>query len=374
MKKEINTKDLNEVIKISKRILKIIYIITIILIITLLTKIFKDWHIFSFIKSLLIVISPIFIGFIIAWLVDPIINKMSKKNIKRPIAVVIVYLIILLVLTIGLLFLVPTLVNQIKIFIDSFPSTINDIKNFTNNLLSNSNFDTEQVKKDIYENFAKLNTSITTSIPTHLFNFGKSIFTIISNLVLGLMLAFYLSLSFDKVKRKIKNSMPNSWKENYEELMKRINTTLRGYVGGVLLIMLLVFITQSIGLTLAGLKAPLIFALFCALTDIIPYFGPWIGGIPAIIVGFTISPTVGLFTLLAILIVQILENYFYQPLIMGKTMSMSPITIMIGLLVFGHFFGLIGMIVATPVIATFKIIYEFINEKVNIKEKLLKIK
>ena len=134
--------------------------------------------------------------------------------------------------------------------------------------------------------------------------------------------------------------------------------------------MLLVFITQSIGLTLAGLQAPLIFALFCALTDIIPYIGPYIGAIPAVIVGFTISPLTGIFCVVSIVIVQILENNFYQPLIMGHTMKLHPVTIMLGLLIFQHFFGIIGMVVATPVIAAGKVIFTYINEKLNIVEKI----
>ena len=135
--------------------------------------------------------------------------------------------------------------------------------------------------------------------------------------------------------------------------------------------MAIVFVTQSIGLTLAGLKAPLIFALFCALTDVIPYFGPYIGAIPAVIVGFTMSPLTGLLVIIAILIVQTLENNFYQPLIMGHTMKLHPVTIMIGLLVFQHFFGIIGMIIATPTIAAFKVIFTFLDEKLNLRKRII---
>ena len=127
--------------------------------------------------------------------------------------------------------------------------------------------------------------------------------------------------------------------------------------------MVLVFITQLIGFSIIGLEAPIIFAIFCALTDIIPYFGPYIGAIPAVIVGFAESPLVGLMTILVIFICQQLENNIYQPIIMGKTMKLHPITIMIGLLLFGHFLGILGMIIATPVIATIKVIYDFIQEQ-----------
>ena len=109
--------------------------------------------------------------------------------------------------------------------------------------------------------------------------------------------------------------------------------------------------------------------MFCAITDVIPYIGPWIGGAPAVIVGFTIDPMVGVFCLVSVLVCQLLENNFYQPLIMGKTMKLHPVTIMLGLLLFNYFFGMIGMIVATPVIATLKIIFEFILENTSLGEK-----
>ena len=130
------------------------------------------------------------------------------------------------------------------------------------------------------------------------------------------------------------------------------------------------FLTQCVGLTIAGLEAPIIFALFCALTDIIPYFGPYIGAIPAIIVGFTISPITGICVCISIIVVQLLENNFYQPLIMGHTMKLHPVTIMVGLLLFGHFFGIVGMVLATPVIATFKIFITFFDEKFNFLDKI----
>ena len=184
------------------------------------------------------------------------------------------------------------------------------------------------------------------------------------------MIGFYLLFDFKKFQSHILSLLPHSWHENAVDLMQRINGKLRSYVQGVLIVMLLVFVTQSIGLTLAGLKAPIVFAIFCAITDIIPYIGPWIGGIPAVVVGFTVSPMTGVLTLISIIVCQLLENNFYQPLIMGKTMKLHPVTIMIGLLIFSYFFGMIGMIVATPVIASLKLIFEFIEEKTAIWKKL----
>ena len=376
-KKEISTKNVNDVLKLTKKLLKAGYLLILLLLILLLTYIVKEWHIFKFIGELLIVISPLFIGFILAWLLDPIIKKLSSKNkMRRGLATIIVYLLLILILVLIISIFLPQLANQVKVFIDNFPETLSQIRKFINNILlhiSETGIDTASTKSEIYSGISKLNSSITSNLPTYLYNVGKSLVVILTNIGLGIMVGFYLSLSFDKVNSNTKKLLPKKYQDDYDELMKRINTTLRSYVSGVLIIMFLVFLTQSIGFTLVGLEAPLIFALFCAITDVIPYFGPYIGAIPAIIVAFTISPMTGLFTIIAILIVQQLENNFYQPLIMGHTMSLHPVTIMIGLLVFGHFFGLLGMIFATPIIATLKIIFEFFSEKKSIVKELTKI-
>lgn len=86
------------------------------------------------------------------------------------------------------------------------------------------------------------------------------------------------------------------------------------------------------------------------------------------------DPIVGICCTISIIVVQLLENNFYQPLIMGHTMKLHPVTIMLGLLLFQHFFGIIGMIVATPVIAALKIIVTFIDEKLMLLVELLEMK
>ena len=127
--------------------------------------------------------------------------------------------------------------------------------------------------------------------------------------------------------------------------------------------MFILFVFQSLALSLAGLEAPMVFGLFCAVTNVIPYVGPYIGGIPAVVVGLSISPMTGLFVLIAVVVAQSLESYFLQPIVMGKTMKLHPVTIMLGLLIFGHFFGIFGMIISTPIIAAVKAIFMFFNEK-----------
>ena len=372
---DVDFSSLNDILFTGKKIVRIFYVMTIIALVLLGTYLIKEWNALKIIGEFLAVISPIFIGLIIAWLLDPLVKFLQGKKVPRIVACILVYLLFIAVLTLIVVLLIPALGSQVKDFIGNIPGLVEDFKNFFNGVVIDLNhafdYDFTSFKNQIYHSIETFGVGLSTRIPdmaisffTGLINGGVSFF-------LGLMIGFYMLFDFDKLSRNFMNFLPRRWRSGAGELVVRLNESLRSYVQGVLLVMSLVFITQAIGLTLSGLQAPLVFAFFCALTDIIPYFGPYIGAIPILIVGFMMDPVVGICCVISIIVVQLLENNFYQPLIMGHTMKLHPVTIMIGLLIFQHFFGIIGMIVATPVIAALKIILTFINEKMNVYEKVI---
>ena len=373
--KEVDVASLNEILEIGKRLMHIIYIVTIVVLVLLATSILREWKLFSILGELLVVISPLFIGIIIAWLFDPFVTWLQSKKIPRILGCIIAYLLLIAILFTIMYAFIPLFIDQLGDFIGTIPDIFADLKKFAKKnfkFFGRNGADAKIIQTRVFDWLEEFAIGLTTSLPNLIFNLGKAIFNGGLNTVLGLMIGFYMLFDFDKINDAIISNLPVSWRKNYCELGTRINTSLRNFVLGILLIMFLVFITQSIGLTIAGIKAPLIFALFCALTDIIPYFGPYIGAIPAIIVGFTVSPLTGILCIVSILVVQGLENNFYQPLIMGHAMKLHPVTIMASLLIFQHFFGIIGMVVATPVVACFKVIFTFVNEKLNLTEKILK--
>ncbi len=365
--KEIDISSLNNILNTGKKLINIGYFMAIVCLILLGTYLIKEWGILKYIGEFFYVISPIFIGFVIAWFFEPFVSTLQEKKIPRIFGCILVYLFLLgFIFLIAYLF-IPSLVSQVRDFVQAAPSIFSNVTNFLLNLVQRfdtGNFiDISALRKEMTSQVTELGMSIGSELPKYLFDAGKAILSGGFNFILGLMIGFYLLFDFYKVNIAIENIIPNTWRDGYKELTHRINTSLRNYVQGVLIVMLLVFITQSIGLTLAGLEAPILFALFCAVTDIIPYFGPYIGAIPAVIVGFTMSPLTGIFVVISIVAVQLLENNFYQPIIMGHTMKLHPVTIMLGLLVFQHFFGILGMVLATPVIACFKVIFLFVAER-----------
>ena len=368
--KEVDIGSLNDILCTGKKIVRIFYIMTIIALILLGTYLVKEWHALSFIGEFLAVISPIFIGLVIAWLLDPLVKILQGKRVPRILACIIVYLLFIMLLFLVVALLIPAMGSQVRDFIGNIPGLVDDFKVFFNGLIQDLNhtfnYDFNTLKDYLYHTVENFGVNMTTRIPDMAIGVVSSVVSGGVSFFLGLMIGFYMLFDFDKLNHAFISILPSRWRYGATELIVRLNDSLRSYVQGVLLVMSLVFITQAIGLTLSGIQAPLVFAFFCALTDIIPYFGPYIGAIPVLIVGFMMDPFVGICCVISIIVVQLLENNFYQPLIMGHTMKLHPVTIMLGLLIFQHFFGIIGMIVATPVIAAGKIIFTFINEKFDV--------
>lgn len=371
-KDKINYKNLNEVISLSKEILKVFFVTMIVLIIIGVILIFRELNIFSFILKILGVIAPFFIGLLIAWILDPMVTYLQKKNVKRIIGTIVVFCGFTIILYILFRLIIPMLYTQINDFVSTIPSLLLEIKNFISGVidkLSTGGIDLSNIETNIYKSLETLGTNLTTTLPTNMFNFASNFVSSIGTFFIGLLVGFYLLVDFDSIKHLL-DIIPKKYHRDIVTLASKLNNAFKKFIQGTLLISLAIMIISAIGYGLVGLPSPLLFGLICGITNIIPYIGPWIGGAICVIVGFTISPMVGILSGVIAFAVQQIDSVILQPLIMGKTMKLHPVTIMIGLLVFGYFFGIIGMIFATPIIAGLKIIINHIDEKYEIMDKI----
>lgn len=365
---------LNEGIRISVNILKIVFVLTIVCLVFICSKLLADWGILPFLGKILSIVSPFFIGIGIAWLFDPFVTYLHKKGVNRILGTIFVYVLFLSFIYLLIRLMIPSITNQLNDLAQSVPTFINYLKDnidaFFDNLNNGGDYNFTDIKIGIYDSINNLSKSLTVDLPTTIMNVITNIVSGGVNLLVGLLVGLYMLFDFDNVKKHLYSLIPKKYQKDTVSLLDKLNHNLKSYVHGTLMIMLILFIFQSIALSIAGLEAPMVFGLFCAITNVIPYIGPYIGGAPAVIVGLSISPMTGIFVLIAVVIAQFLESYFLQPVVMGKTMKLHPVTIMLGLLIFGHFFGIIGMIFATPVISIFKTIFQFFNEKYSFMERI----
>lgn len=368
--KKIDHKKLNELISLSRNVVKILYVLLIVIGVYAVIKLTKEVRILDFVFIILRVISPLFIGFIVAWLFDPLVKWLQKKGLRRSIGTTITYLILLGFIALVMGGLIPLLSEQLNEFIKVIPNIIDNSKNIIDTMADKlsviDGLDVVSFKKEIFDKIVLFSTNLTSELPSMLVIIVRNFFSGMGSIIVGLVIGFYLLMSFNNVNDTFITLFPKKIQKNTKEIVYEVNSSLRRFVVGALLDALLIFIVSSIGFGIVGLKAPFLFALFCALTNIIPYAGPYIGGIPAVIVGFSQSPTVGILTLVIIVVVQFLEGNFIQPMVMSKTTKLHPVTIMIGLLIFGHFWGILGMFISTPIIASCKAIFNYFDDKYNL--------
>ena len=364
---KINVRDVNEVVGLSKKILHLVYIMMIIGIIFLATLIIKEWGLLNLIVTLLKVANPFFIGFVLAWLFNPIVVKLENRGWKRGIACVTVYLAFIIILFAFFGMLIPTLYNQLNDLVAALPNIFNQVKlwitNFLDKFNSSEMFNVAEIESNIFKTMENLGGGIANDLPSTIVSIAGSLVSGLGTIGVSLVVGIYLLFDFNDVTDHLLKYIPKNHKEETKNLVDNIANELRKCVNGTLLVAFMVFVCDSIGFAFAGLKSPILFGLLCGITDLIPYIGPYIGGAAAVIVGFSQNPIIGIITLIVVTVVQLVENYVLQPVVMSKTMQLHPVTIIIGLLVFGHFFGIVGMILATPILSLFKVLYRFLANK-----------
>lgn len=322
-------------------------IVLFLLAIILIVFIVRYTKILSFVKKILIILIPVFIGFVYAWLLNPLIKKLDKKN-KRGIISVLVFLGVILIIGVFLYFLIPVFYQEIAELIEILPELFGKIEDKINNM----GF------KDCLDNIL---TFLVNNVPLYLVNFVKILFKYLGVIGIGLILGLYMSIDYEKIVKKIYDIVPKKHKCVVINLSQEVSEEVRKCVNGTLFVAFCVFVMDSLCFWLIGLDAPLLFGALCGITDLIPYIGPYIGGIAAVCVGFTESKLVGILTIILCVVVQSIENYVLQPIVMSKSIKISPVLIIIGLLVFGNLFGVVGMILATPCVAIIKVIAEHIS-------------
>ena len=373
-KEEIDIENLNQVIILGRKILKVLYVTIILASILLAIVLLTRLSIGKTILGVLRVVAPLFIGIVMAWLLNPLVTFLTKKNINRSLASVFVFSMFLVLIFLVIKFMVPMLYKQIYEFVEIIPNMFLHVSNFAKDgfeKLSSTGFDFSTVEDKVYDSLQNFGSNLTTSLPTTIINGVSSIVSSVGTLLLSLIVGFYLLIDFDGMK-KVFNLVPEDQKKDVMKLAHDLDDTCKDFVQGTLLIALIVAIITTVLFAIAGLPSPMLFGLICGVTNIIPYIGPWVGGAIAAIVGFTVSPLVGILEIVIAFVSQQIDGLLLQPLIMGKTMKLHPVTIMIGLLVFGYFFNIIGMIIATPIIACTKVLIIFFNDRYKIKDRIIK--
>ncbi|SDQ36470.1 AI-2E family transporter [Carnobacterium viridans] len=357
-------------LKHSKLLLWTLWVLAMVLIIYYATKI-------SFVfQPLFVLFSTLFIPILSAgflfYLLNPLISVMQKFKIKRSYAIILVMFLFLGGATIFIIKTFPILMNQLSDLVANSPAILSDIEIQTKDIALLSPFN----NVDLDETLNQLNLSLDAFSKTILSSFTTSISSIIgaiANLTIVLItvpiVLFYMFRDGEKLQLAVTHLFPNKYQKHVFELLHQTNIVITAYISGKGLASIVVAVLIYFGFLIIGLPYTLLLAIVNGFTNLIPYIGPFIGAVPAILVALTISPTTALLVALIVLVVQQLDANFLTPKFVGKSLAIHPLTIIIILLVAGKMLGIIGIIFGVPAFAVIKTIVIYIKNTQIAEEK-----
>ncbi|UCZ54385.1 AI-2E family transporter [Bacillus shivajii] len=316
-------------------------------------------YLFSLIQPVIHVVFRILMPFLfagfIAYLIHPFIFRLEKRKIPRSIAILIVYGVFILVFSWVVLKLTPYVIKEGQEFINQLPEMTNTYRNFVGTV----NDTTSTLPDSFQERAEQWIASGEAMIADMLIGVSaviRQLFDWLIFLIVVPFLTFYLLKDMELVKKVVWYFTPVRFRKEGYKLIREIDHSLGNYIRGQLTVCIIVGIIAFIGFTLIDLPYATLLAIFVGATNIIPYFGPIIGGIPVLIVALTESFHLVLFALLVNFTIQTIEGNILAPLIVGKSVHMHPVMIIFALIVGGEIAGIVGLIIAVPLLTVFKVI------------------
>ncbi|WP_062354474.1 AI-2E family transporter [Bacillus kwashiorkori] len=335
-------------------LIQILLIVAIIYISTKISFLFEP--VFIFVSTLFF---PILISGFLFFLFNPVVTLAEKYKVPRTLGILLIYLIF-----IGLIAIVsaiggPILVRQIGDLFDNIPLYIRETQKMISEMGDSKIFQWVQTQDYVkLEDIEQSLTGFLAGLPKMVTSSLTSIVSVVTNITLTIVtvpfLLFFMLKDGHKLPKSIVKFLPRSYRDEGLVILKDMNKTLAAYIQGQMTICLLVGTISFIGFLIIGLPYPLILALIIAVTNIIPYVGPFLGATPAVLVGLFDSWMLAVLAIVVIVVAQQIDSNLLSPLIIGKQLDTHPATIIILLLVAGNLAGILGMILAVPVYAVTK--------------------
>ena len=320
-------------------------------------------HIISFfthnLEALNSLLAPFFIGFIIAYMLNQPMKKLEDKfKLKRGLSVLIIYGITLVILIFSWLFIVPVIKSNINELALSIPSGIDQAQDLINNISSQFKFDiTNQDIKSQISNFITkvlipISSFTASTVSNFIINLMSTIVSYTINIVLGIVISVYLLLSKEKYIKVVSLFFQKILKQHYfkvKEFLNILDNNVGVYIVAKAMDSTIYGIICTIVLALTGSKYALFIGIIAGVTNMIPFFGPIIGTIIAVVANLFFSINKAILVLVVMIVVQQLESAILEPHFVGKQVGVPPILTIFAVTFAGKYTGFLGILLAVPV-------------------------
>lgn len=337
------------------------------------------------------ILQPFIIGFSIAYLLNFVLRfyedkvfecKYARKiNIKskRGLGILFTYITSIVVAYLFIKFVLPQLFDSLIGLINDIPMYINETTKFIDKTLLELNIEEQYLYliNDNFKEFINYVVKVCTNLIPVLGGFLTTIASSIWNIILGIIISIYLLIDKEKfcaLSKKITYALlPKAPADKVIEITHMSNDTFGKFLVGKILDSAIIGILTFIILTICKIPYTILISVIVGITNIIPFFGPFIGAIPSVIIILFVSPVKALWFLAIIFVIQQLDGNVIGPKILGDSIGISAFWILFSILVAGKFLGIVGMIIGVPLFAVvYAIIKELVEDK--LRKKGLKVK
>jgi len=303
------------------------------------------------------ILEPFLIAIIIAYILNPLVVLFEKRRVSRGLAILLLYAIFFAVVFLAGVWTIPGLVTELQKLMEVLPEYTAQAQAFIGHLYSDYRRfhlpDSLRVALD--ENILLLQRALQ-SLLERVSGALLGLFSHFFVLLLVPLLVYYFLRDIEHLKRSLVALFPARYRQRVLVAASEIDAALGAYLRGLLLICFLVGLLTYIGLRLLGVEFALILGIIYGLTNIIPYFGPLIGALPAVFIALLDSPALALKVVGVMVVVQQFDSQLLSPQILGKSLGLHPLAVILALLAGGQLFGLPGLILAVPLAAMLKIL------------------
>lgn len=300
------------------------------------------------------VLTPFLVAAVMAYALHPVVERMTRWRIPRWVGAVIAIALLMLVLLAVALMVVPVVTRQWPLLRDQIPLLLDNLNLLMAPWAARLGVDAQIDVAMVRDALRRLVVGHEGAILDHILSSarigGSALLAVLGNLVLTPIAAYFLLLDWAGLKEKAKTFVPPVWKDSIQRFLDETDQVLGQYFRGQLLVMAILAVLYSVGLSLVGLDLALPIGIFTGLAAFVPFLGFGVGATIGVLAAFLqFQEWQGVLLVIAVFAgVQLVESSYITPRLLGERIGLHPIAVIFALMAFGHVLGFVGVLIALP--------------------------
>ncbi len=333
----------------------------------------------GFVSDVISAVTPFMVGAAFAFIMLPVMHRLevflqqhmlkhAKKGVVRAISTVVCMLLLVAALVAFCLILLPQVVSSLRSLVKLAERFVNENENAINDFLIRNGLITVERGElnTIWDNLLSSASQYITVVLPNLLAVSSSVYHLLFHIFVGLIAACHFLIDKEAISNRFKKATYAMFHEDKaEELIfwtRRANNIFSGYITGKIVDSLIIGVICYIFMVVVGLEYSLLISVIIGVTNILPFFGPFIGAIPSILILLMANPTNALIFTVFILVLQQVDGNVIGPKILGDHVGITPLWTMVAIIIGSSLFGFVGILLSVPVFALFYAFFNFIVE------------